>query len=122
MRVKIDVAGVRRTKVAVETRSAKVRLATRGGVHDWAEAAAGIMRDYVPVRTGDLRDAIRNEGVEKVPRGWAAFVGPGNRVRYAAFVEYGTNDTPEQPYARPTSRVARTLGPGIITRHVRRAV
>lgn len=49
----------------------------------------------VPVATGALRDSLR---VERITDGRRISA----NVDYWGFVEYGTADTPEQPYLRPT--------------------
>jgi HK97 gp10 family phage protein len=50
-----------------------------------------------PFRTGDLKDSIG-----------PSMIGPAvgqvlADIRYAAYVEYGTGDTPSQPYMRPAA-------------------
>lgn len=57
-----------------------------------AQDVADLARAYVPVDTGRLRDSITAE--------------PGrvySDVEYAGFVEYGTSDTPAEPYMRPAA-------------------
>jgi HK97 gp10 family phage protein len=58
--------------------------------NEWSRKVADEMRRNAPVRTGALRDSIRetNDGVE---------VG----VPYGGFVEYGTSDTAPQPFVGP---------------------
>lgn len=72
-----------------------VRLASSHDVEDewqneWKAKLADEMRNNAPVDTGRLRASIQpsSEGVT---------VG----VDYAGYVEYGTSDTPPQPYAVP---------------------
>lgn len=120
MRVKITLAGAKRTRAVLETKERNAKRATRAGLVTWADLAAQTMRSLVPVRLGRLRDAIRVDSVERTPWGFSAFVGPGDRERYAPHVEYGTKNTPEQPYARPTSLVASQFGAREITKAVRR--
>lgn len=55
-----------------------------------AEAGAEAARRRAPVDTGKLRDSIQANG--------ARF---GSDVDYALYVEFGTTDTPAQPYLRP---------------------
>jgi HK97 gp10 family phage protein len=52
----------------------------------------------VPVDTGALRDSIELlvEGIATVATAWV-----GTRIRYGGYVEYGTSNTPAQPYLRP---------------------
>lgn len=69
-----------------------------------AEAAVDVQKDVLaddvertaeslaPVDTGRLRDSIRSEGGRVY-----------TDVEYAGFVEYGTSDTPAQPFMRPAA-------------------
>jgi len=52
----------------------------------------------VPVDTGALRDSIELlvEGIATVATAWV-----GTTIRYGGYVEYGTSNTPAQPYLRP---------------------
>ncbi len=71
-----------------------------------AEDVAALARAYVPVDTGRLRDSIT-----------AGPTGVTSDVEYAGFVEYGTSDTPAEPYMRPaadTVDTARTLEAGAV--------
>ena len=55
------------------------------------DAVKVIRRDLVPVDRGDLRDSIRfNFARQRIE----------TLVSYAPFVEYGTVDTPAQPFFR----------------------
>lgn len=121
LRVGISLTGAKRTQAVLTIKETAVKRAVRHGVVEWANIAVRIMRSIVPVRSGKLRDAIQVDSVDRTATGgWSAFVGPGDRVRYPAFVEYGTHRTPEQPYARPTNRIASSVGPVEIAKAVRR--
>jgi HK97 gp10 family phage protein len=61
-----------------------------------AENITETMRSLAPVDTGALVDSIDYE-----VSGGTAEIGP--TVSYAYFVEYGTVDTPPQPYAGPAA-------------------
>lgn len=122
VQVQMSLVGAKRTRAVLLTKEEHVKRGTRRGLKDWAEAAADIMRSIVPVRTRRLLNAIKVEGIELLSWGYSTFVGPGDRVRYAPFVEYGTKDTPEQPYARPTSQLAAKVGGAYITKAVRRSL
>lgn len=122
-RVDMKLYGAKRTRAQLTIKEAGVKRASHQGVLEWARLAVEVMKSIVPIRTGALRDAIKVDSIERLAvGGWQAFVGPGNRIRYAAFVEYGTHDTPEQPYARPTTAIAHQIGPDEITRAVRKAL
>lgn len=56
-------------------------------------------RSQVPVRTGRLRDSIRRGRVTRTKRGPAVNVRAG--ADYAAAIEFGAGNTPEQPYLLP---------------------
>lgn len=62
------------------------------------EATASRAQALAPVRTGALRASIAShaEGITTTAK--AAITA---EVPYAAFVEFGTSDTPAQPYLRP---------------------
>lgn len=123
MRVDMRLIGAKRTRAVLTTKKQHAKQAARRGLVEWAELAAKVMRSIVAVRSGKLRDAIKVDSIERLASGvFSAFVGPGDRVRYAAFVEYGTHDTPEQPYARPTVQIAHSTGPDEIAKAVRRAL
>lgn len=55
-----------------------------------ADNAAERMRQMAPSRTGALKRSIRSAHGEVVAE-----------APYAAFVEFGTSDTPSQPFFRP---------------------
>jgi len=82
-----------------------------------AEAIRDHAKSIVPVRTGNLRDAIyATTGPADLP---GAIAGVSlNAAPYAADVEYGTSRTPAQPYFRPAvtqteARYADDIAPGI---------
>lgn len=54
--------------------------------------------ELVPVDTGALRDSIEMvvEGISTT-----ANAAIGATIRYGGYVEYGTSNTPAQPYMRP---------------------
>lgn len=124
MRIKVEMRliGARRCRAVLHAKERGAKRGAKAGVVEWAERARDFMRRLAPHRTGALSRAIEVDSVDRVPNGWAAFVGPGRRVRYAAFVEYGTHRTPEQPYARPTTAAAATVGPATVSSAVRRAL
>ncbi len=57
-----------------------------------ANDVADLARAYCPVDTGRLRDSIT-----------AGPNGVSTDVEYASFVEYGTSDTPAEPFMRPAA-------------------
>lgn len=63
--------------------------------HDVANRA----KVYAPVDTGRLRSSIAIQG--KGTDGNGSFVDVGTRVKYAAFVEFGTRYMNPQPFMRP---------------------
>jgi len=71
-------------------------------VEDGADQIASAAKGYAPIRTGRYRSSIavhREEGKSIVAAS----------VPYAAFVEWGTNDTPERhPLARAVETVSRS--------------
>lgn len=68
------------------------QVATTAATNTLGEDVATDARTLAPVDTGALRDSIHAEPGKVVVE-----------VPYAAFVEYGTSDTPAQPYLRPAA-------------------
>ena len=92
----------------------RVRFTYRAGVEDEIrrdrgtlealdDAAIGVAtaaKGYAPVRTGAYRSSISTRREEGKSIAYAA-------IGYAAFVEWGTNDTPDQhPLARAVETVS----------------
>lgn len=61
-----------------------------------AELTATLAKQMVPVDSGDLKESIR---VEQDGDGYVA----APHTDYDIFVEYGTSDTPAQPYMTPAA-------------------
>jgi HK97 gp10 family phage protein len=95
------------------TRFARRLSSSPGPIEDpWrremSRELADEMQDRAPVLTGELRDSITvtDEGVEVL-------------AEYGPYVEYGTADTPPQPFAGPA---ADSLAPKAAERAAERAV
>jgi HK97 gp10 family phage protein len=69
------------------------------GVVRAADHVADLARQLAPVDTGALRDSIRVEPGD-TPTSRKVVAG-GGAVAYAAHVEYGTADSPAQPFMTP---------------------
>lgn len=63
-------------------------------------------RSLAPSLTGALRDSLQ---AELGPANERARVVIGTEIAYAAFVEFGTEDTPAVPYLRPALESVRGL-------------
>lgn len=88
----------------LERSYADIGRACEREVHRTGELASVTARRLAPRRTGALVDSIVARA-----RGNATEVSAG--VDYAAFVEYGTSDTPAQPFLRPAlEQAARSFG------------
>lgn len=68
-------------------------------------AGADAARSHAPSRTGALRASIRVDHY-----GHRGTFGSG--IYYARHVEFGTSDTPTQPYLRPAIDAMRGAAPG----------
>lgn len=81
--------------------TARVGQTTKQG----AEVIAAAARERVPLGEAEphLRDTIK---VEEADGGYEVTAG-GEGVDYAAYVEYGTVDTPAQPYMIPSFEESR---------------
>lgn len=66
-----------------------------------AEDLVRNMQAYAPEDTGELKGSMV---AVRLPKGGAA---AEVRARHADFVEFGTSDTPAQPFARPAAERAR---------------
>jgi HK97 gp10 family phage protein len=71
---------------------------TQAMIANLGEEVAQKARELAPVDTGALRDSITSELVGGGGPAEAQIVA---NVPYAGFVEFGTDDTPMQPYLRP---------------------
>jgi HK97 gp10 family phage protein len=69
--------------------------------------------NLAPVKTGHLRRSFKKR-VSQEAGGLSVEI--SNDAPYAAFVEFGTSDTPAQPYMRPAMDRARAAAPSILKR------
>lgn len=109
--VDIDVLGVNTAIAELAAAGVAAEVIVANGVADGAEMVADAARSIVPVDTGTLRDSI-----EVVANGDTADVVVG--AEYGPYVEFGTSDTPAQPFLRPaldseTDRVTSQIGRGL---------
>jgi HK97 gp10 family phage protein len=77
------------------------------GVDRAADYVVDLAQQLAPVDEGDLKSTIRKEGEagsrrRKVKAGGIS--GPNKFVDYPAFVEYGTEDSPAQPFMTPAAQ------------------
>lgn len=88
----VNTAGLQAIRAGLES-------AVEAGVERGANLIADLARQLVPVDTGALQASIRVEdGATPTSR---TIVAGGGAVDYAAFVEYGTANSPAQPYMTP---------------------
>jgi len=95
--MRIDVIGVDLAiarMVALSVASAK---AVDAGVEVGAAEVLAVAASRVPVLTGALRDSLE---ITHDDDGGALI---GTELEYAPFVEFGTSDTPAQPFLRPAA-------------------
>jgi HK97 gp10 family phage protein len=79
----------------------------RTAVRDETVEVRDDMRRGAPRDSGDLIRSIQAEIASGGLAGTAAAT-----IRYATFVEHGTSDTPEQPFAGPAATRSRRRFPG----------
>jgi HK97 gp10 family phage protein len=89
-----------------------VRAALEAAMIESATTIVNGARLRVPVESGELRDTIRHHGVKTGKRGGlyvAIIAGERTKNGYntARIVEFGTMDTPAQPFLLPAYRVNR---------------
>lgn len=87
-----------RGEVEITSNADEVKAAKDETVRRALEAVAlqaeGYVAELAPVDTGRLRASITHDTDED-----SAYI--GTNVEYAAYVEYGTSKTKEQPFLRP---------------------
>lgn len=94
MPVTTNTAGLKRIRAQLD--AAIDRGAARG-----ASMIVDVAKQLVPVDSGDLRDSIRVQPKPGSGKGQYAVAAGSKEVTYAMAVEYGTVDSPAQPYLRP---------------------
>lgn len=72
-------------------------------LHDTADFILSLIRLYVPVRTGWLRDSYQQESVSLL------HIIVGSMVNYAVYQEYGTSRMAAQPHLVPAFLQAETF-------------
>jgi HK97 gp10 family phage protein len=82
----------------------------RRAVKDETDAIANDLRASAPVDTGELRDSIQEEILERGMTGRAAIT-----ARHAEFVIHGTSDTPADDFVTPVENDARARFPKRLT-------
>jgi len=92
--ISVQVLGVEATIARLAALAAASEKAVDAGAEVGAQAVLNVAEATVPVDTGTLRDSLH---VDQDTDG----VLVGSDVPYAVFVEYGTSDTPSQPFLRP---------------------
>lgn len=93
------IAGLRKKLRSV---TKNVERAANKASSDTADFAAEAAREFVPVDSGALRDAIEVEPFRDNYR-----VGPRDDIEYAPFIEWGTSVQAPQPYMTPAAVAAR---------------
>lgn len=106
----------------------------RGGV-EAAEEVAETIRQLAPVDEGDLRASVAVTGPGQstpaysqpggsllVPDNAAAVTAGNSDVRYPHLVEFGTVDTPAQPFFLPGYRLSKAAAAKKIKAAIKRAV
>lgn len=78
---------------------------------DVMQVVEGQAKMTVPVKTGNLQDAIHS-GIGKGPSAWCAV--DRKKAPYAVMVEKGTSKMPAQPYFRPAVRSTRPQAAGMM--------
>lgn len=90
-----------------------IREGLRTAVTDETKAVADDMRKNAPRDSGDLARSIQSETTSDGLGGTATAT-----ARHATFVEHGTSDTPEQPFAQPAAERSRQRFPGRVRESV----
>jgi HK97 gp10 family phage protein len=130
-----DDGGIGRLSRRLAAISGAVKEAVQPVLLKQARTMATDMERFAPVDTGDLRDSIRVTpagqstppysqpgGTKVVPENAVAITVGGEEVRYPHLVEYGTQDTPAQPFFWPAVRLNRKKAQRAIKAGIGRAV
>lgn len=115
---KSTIVGLSKMKADLARAAAKIQQAADDAVDEGAEAVAQGMRAGAPVDTGELVDGI---AVRPAEDGVGKDVGVFD-VGHAGFVEFGTEDTPAQPFAQPAAEAERRRLPKRVADRVNRSV
>lgn len=109
------IEGLDKLKDAAHKAAEAARKSAEATIRTEVETVRSEMRRDVPVDSGQLRDSIRGRasGLEGEVRATA---------RHSIFVEFGTSDTPAQPYAFPAAARARARLPKRLAESIRTAV
>jgi len=102
----VTVEGMERLAKKLETLPEDVREGVRKAVKDETREVADDMRRTVPRLTGELARSIQVEITNNGVSGAAVAT-----ARHATFVEHGTEDTPERPFAAPAAERSRKRFP-----------
>lgn len=99
MNIEVDTAQLDRLVRDFDMAGPKVEKASSESLTRIARELRDDARASAPVRTGKLKSSIRVQG----GKDWRLVK---SDLRYSAFVEFGTSDTPPQPYLWPHARKA----------------
>lgn len=88
-----------------------VRKRAQATIRDEVEEIADDMRRNAPELTGALKKSIQAEAKDLT--GTAAAT-----ARHAVFVEHGTSDTPQQPFATPAAERSRRRFPKRLAKEI----
>lgn len=106
--------GTREFEAALEKAQAGLLEGAQAATDAGAESMADDMRGLAPMDTGELVDGIQVVENEDGTRD----VGTVD-VEHAPFVEFGTEDTPAQPFATPAAEVERQRFEGRVADEVK---
>lgn len=104
---KASLIGAAQLNAALNRATAQIESASDEAVDEAAEELATTMRATVPVDLGELQDGIE---VRDAADGTGKEVGAFD-VGHAVPVEFGTEDTPAQPFAQPAAEGERQRFP-----------
>lgn len=100
-RSNIRVEGVARAKAALARVGRGIETGAAAGTRTGLEAIAELARRHVAVDTGELLESIHLQ-MEDETHGEVTADAP-----HAGYVEFGTADTPPQPYMTPAGELGR---------------
>ena len=122
------VEGLERLKRRLARLPAKMKAQVKPAIHQGADELVAMQKRLAPVGKGDPKNGIRlRDSIHKEdgPHELAVVViadDPVGKFNNARLQEFGTTDTPAQPYFYPPYRALRRRIRGRITRAVGKAV
>ena len=107
----IEIKGIDHLLAVLDSAIANFNVGVTEGMNELANELERLMKQYVPVRTGALRESI------KAFRRGSLLVGI-SLLHYGLYVEEGTSKMAPQPFIRPAFQEIKTKVDKILWKHL----